>query len=43
MALYEFVVWRINILRFLFGMKLPPKRVDLQAKGTPLKEVSRTM
>ena len=43
MALYEFVVRRINILRFLFGMKLPPKRVDLQAKGTPLKEVSRTM
>lgn len=43
MALYEFVVRRVNILRILFGMKLLARPVGLQMKETQLKEVTRTM
>lgn len=42
MGLYEFGVRRFNPMRFLFGMKLLPRRVDLQAKETQLREVART-
>jgi glucans biosynthesis protein C len=43
MSSYEFGVRRINPMRFLFGMKLLPRRVDLQAKERQLKEAARTM
>jgi glucan biosynthesis protein C len=43
MGLYEFVVRRSNIMRFLFGMKLLPKPVDIQTRKTQLEEVARTM
>lgn len=42
MVLYEFGVRRFNPMRFLFGMKLLPRRVDLQTKETQLREVVRT-
>ncbi|MBI5567429.1 MAG: hypothetical protein HY870_21195 [Chloroflexi bacterium] len=29
-TLYQFVVKRVNVLRFLFGMK-PPKRLDVRS------------
>ena len=43
MGLYEFGVRRFNLMRFLFGMKLHAKPVDLQSKETQLKEVARTV
>jgi len=43
MGLYEFGVRRFNLMRFLFGMKLFAKPVDIQTKETQLKEVTRTM
>lgn len=43
MGLYEFVIRRINLMRFLFGMKLLAKPVDLQTKEAQLKEIARTM
>lgn len=43
MVLYEFVVRRFNIMRFLFGMKLLSRRANAKAKETQLKEVARTM
>jgi len=36
MALYEFVVRRFNVMRFLFGMKSAPKAVTMPAKETIL-------
>ncbi len=42
-ALYEFLVRRFNILRFLFGMKVLAMPVGIQTKETPLKEAARTM
>jgi glucans biosynthesis protein C len=41
MALYEFLVRRVNLLRFLFGMKGLSKPSDLPAKDIQLKEVTR--
>jgi hypothetical protein len=43
MVLYEYVVRRFNLLRFLFGMKLRVKPVGVQTKETQLKEAARTM
>jgi glucan biosynthesis protein C len=43
MALYEFLVRRINILRLLFGMKLLVKPSEMPAKETQLQEVTRTI
>ena len=43
MVLYEFLVRRVNILRFLFGMKMLVKPSDLPAKETQLKEAHRTI
>ena len=43
MGLYEFVVRRFNLMRFLFGMKWLTRPVGLQAKEMPLKERARTM
>jgi peptidoglycan/LPS O-acetylase OafA/YrhL len=43
MVLYEFVVRRVNPLRFLFGMKLHVKTVSVEAKDTQLEEVARVM
>jgi hypothetical protein len=42
-GLYEFGVRRFNVMRFLFGMKLLTKPVDLQTKETQLKEATRTI
>jgi glucans biosynthesis protein C len=42
-CLYEILVRRINLLRFLFGMKLPEKSVGLQAKEVQHKVAARTM
>lgn len=42
MGLYEFGVRRFNPMRFLFGMKLLAKPVDLRTKETQLREVART-
>jgi len=42
-GLYEFVVRRFNLMRFLFGMKLLAKPTDIQTKKTQLKEVARTI
>jgi len=42
MALYEFLVRRINILRILFGMKVL-KASGIPSKETQLKEVTRTI
>ena len=36
MALYEFVVRRFNVMRFLFGIKSAPKAVTMPAKETIL-------
>ena len=43
MGLYEFGVRRFNLMRFLLGMKLHVKPVDIKTKETQLKEVARTM
>jgi hypothetical protein len=43
MALYEFVVRRVNLLRFLFGMKLHVTPARVQANETQLKESARTV
>jgi hypothetical protein len=43
MVLYEFIVRRFNVMRFLFGMKLLRRPVDLPMKETQIKEASRTM
>jgi len=43
MGLYEFAVRRFNLMRFLFGMKLRARPVDLPSKETQFKEVARTM
>jgi hypothetical protein len=43
MTLYEFVVHRVNVLRFLFGMKLRVKPAGVQAKETQMKRVTRTV
>jgi peptidoglycan/LPS O-acetylase OafA/YrhL len=43
MGLYEFGVRRFNLMRFLFGMKLLARPVDLQTKETQLKEAARMM
>jgi peptidoglycan/LPS O-acetylase OafA/YrhL len=43
MALYEFMVRRINLLRFLFGMKTLVKPSDVPTKETQLKEAHRTL
>jgi len=42
-GLYEFVVRRFNIMRFLFGMRLVSRTVDIQTRKTQPKEVVRTM
>ena len=42
-GLYEFGVRRFNVMRFLFGMKLLAKPVDLQTKEAQVEEVARTM
>jgi multisubunit Na+/H+ antiporter MnhC subunit len=42
-GLYEFVVRRFNVMRFLFGMKLLERPINLQTKETQLKEIARTM
>ena len=42
-GLYEFVVRRFNVMRFLFGMKLLTRPIDIQTKETQLKEAARTM
>ena len=43
MTIYEFVVRRVNAIRFLFGMKLRVKPVAAQTKETQLKGAARTM
>ena len=43
MGLYEFGVRRFNLMRFLFGMKLRAKPVDVQMKEKQFKEVARTV
>jgi len=43
MGLYEFVVRRFNVMRFLFGMKLLAKPAGIHTKETQLKEAARTM
>ena len=43
MVLYEFVVRRVHILRFLFGMKLRLRPIGSQTKETQLHEAARTM
>jgi len=43
MALYEFLVRRINLLRFLFGMKTFVRPSDISAKETALKKAPRTI
>jgi len=43
MVLYEFVVRRINPLRFLFGMKLLPRRQAAPAMEVQIKEAGRTV
>jgi len=43
MALYEFAVRRVNILRILFGMKMLVKSPDAQTKKTQLEKAARTM
>ena len=42
-ALYELLVRRFNLMRFLFGMKSLARPVGLQTKKTQLKEATRTM
>ena len=42
-ALYELLVRRFNLMRFLFGMKSLARPVGLQTKETQLKEATRTM
>ena len=42
-GLYEFVVRRFNVMRFLFGMKLSSRTVDIQTRKAQPKEVVRTM
>ena len=42
-GLYEFVVRRFNVLRFLFGMKLLARPINLKTRETQLKEVARTL
>lgn len=42
-GLYEFVVRRFNVLRFLFGMKLLARPINLKTRETQLKEAARTM
>ena len=41
MGLYEFVVRRINVLRFLFGMKLLVKSPSAQARNTQIEDTAR--
>lgn len=41
MALYEFIVRRVNVLRFLFGMKSSFKSPVTQTMKTELKEIAR--
>jgi hypothetical protein len=43
MLLYEFVVRRFNLLRFLFGMKLRARPIGSQTKETQLTEAVRTL
>jgi len=43
MGLYEFLVRRFNVMRWLFGMKLQTRPVSLQMKETQLKEAARPM
>jgi glucan biosynthesis protein C len=43
MVVYEFVVRRVHFLRFLCGMKLMTRPVNLQIKETQLKEATRMM
>ncbi len=43
MALYELLVRRFNLLRFLFGMKLLARPIGLPTKETQLQEAARTM
>ena len=43
MVLYEYVVRRSNLLRFLFGMKLRVRPIGVQTKETQLKEAARTV
>jgi len=42
-GLYEFIVRRFNVMRFLFGMKLSSKTVDIQTSKAQPKEAVRTM
>ena len=42
-GLYEFVVRRFNVMRFLFGMKLRAKYIEIQTEEINLKEIARTM
>jgi len=43
MAIYEYIVRRVNVLRILFGMKLLDKHPEVHTKETLLKEAARTM
>jgi glucans biosynthesis protein C len=43
MALYEFVVRRVNVLRILFGMRMIVKSPDAQTKKTQLEKTVSTM
>jgi peptidoglycan/LPS O-acetylase OafA/YrhL len=43
MAMYEYLVRRWNVMRFLFGMKLLARPVGAETKKTQLKEAARTM
>jgi glucans biosynthesis protein C len=43
MGSYEFGVRRFNPMRFLFGMKLLPRRVNAKAKETHFKDAAQTI
>src|SRR3989304_3948396 len=43
MALYEFIVRRVNFLRILFGMRMIVKSPDAQTKKTQLEKTASTM
>ena len=43
MGLYEFGVRRFNPMRFLFGMKLLPRRANTEVKETQFKDTAQTI
>jgi len=43
MGLYEYLIRRINVLRFLFGMKLPVRTAVVQSQESQVIEPARTL